>query len=687
MTAFTQNRIGRRIILLVLVSVLLAVVASTGAFIWSQMQDNIGTRKAGIEATGYVFASAIADHVASGNRQEALKVLRSLTRVPDISYAVALDGQGHEIAALGNITLTRQDLANSDPSVFALLSRGSLPVAIDIVRAGQHVGRLVIVADVTQLRAQLSRALLVTLLSALASAVLGIAVAAKLQKRITAPILSLIKAMQHIGASRDYSTKVQHEADDETGILVDAFNRMISEIGFRDSALERQAYFDPLTGLANRQQFMRFLEDVLRETKSGEAGASLFLLDLDEFKQVNDTFGHTVGDAMLVSVAAILKQELPSDMLLARLGGDEFAIVAPGIGTESEAEAILARLLAAFLQPVHIVEREIFVNTSIGIVMIPRDGHQSEELLRRADLALYRAKKDGRGRVHFYRPALDEEVQLHTAIVHDLRRAMREGELETHYQAQVDLATGGVAGFESLIRWKHPIHGYVPPGKFIPAAEQSGLIGELGLWVLRDSCAQARRWADDGHPRRQIAVNVSAAQIWQGEFHREVEKILEETGLPPSYLCLELTESIFAGNRHNRVRYVLSALRNLGVTLALDDFGSGYSSLSYLQKLPFDKLKIDRAFVSGIEHDGDKRKLLDGMIDLSHALNLSVVAEGAETDGEVSLLRELGADQVQGYALSRPVPAPDAIAQAGRIAPDFLKRFPVATPRHLQKAG
>jgi diguanylate cyclase (GGDEF)-like protein len=684
MIVWGNSKIGRRIGALVLVSVVLSIVTVTVIFAWLQLSENIANRRAGIEATGYVFASAIADHVATGDSEEALKVLRSITRVPDISYAVALSAEGREVAALGSAVLSADELKTGGTGIVSMLSRGSFPVAVDIVKGGRTVGRLILVADVSSLRGGLARDGMLMIVTALVAGLLGLAVAARFQMRITGPILSLTDAMRQVRDAGEYTAKVEHTADDETGVLVETFNCMISEIGMRDKKLERLAYYDPLTGVPNRQLFHQNVEKIL---KTGEARAALFLLDLDGFKMVNDTFGHSVGDALLMGVATVLGQELPGEMQLARLGGDEFAVIVPDTATEQAAEAIAARIMAALVRPLFVASREIFVSTSIGIVMIPRDGSSPEDLLRRADLALYSAKREGPSRVRFYRPALDEEVQRRSELARDLRQALEAGTLETHYQPQVDLTTGEVVGFESLLRWKHPERGYVPPGLFIPIAEESNLICGLGLWILRESCRQAQAWIDEGHMPRQVSVNVSMAQIRQAEFHLDVVNILRETGLRPSLLCLELTESLFIGTSRRRANFILESLKQTGVTLAIDDFGTGYSSLSYLQELPFDKLKIDRAFIAGIDIDAGRRRLLKGIVELGHALGKTVVAEGAETNGEVSVLQNLMTDQVQGYIFCRPLPGAEAIAAATAIAGAFAQRFDISASGDFRKAG
>jgi diguanylate cyclase (GGDEF)-like protein len=681
-----RNKIGRRIVLLVFLSVTLSVIAMTGMLLWLQLKDSIAARKSAIEATGYVYASAVADPVASRDSGATLQVLRSISRVKDISFVSAMDNEGRPVAALGATAILATELATDDTSPLTLLSRGALPVSVEIVKSSRPIGTLVMIADLTSLRSQFLQAAIATLLAAIMAGLLGVALAVRLQKRITGPIMSLTRAMSHIRSVRDYSTKVKRTSDDETGVLVDTFNSMMSEIGYRDEALKRLAFFDPLTGLANRQEFQRHLDAVLEAGGTGDIHAAVILLDLDEFKSINDTYGHTAGDALLVNVAANLKQECPDNLHISRLGGDEFAIVATGVKSETEAQEAVAPMVAALMRPIEIMSRPVLIGASIGIAMIPRDGATSGELLRRADLALYSAKRAGRGRVHCYNPKMDEDVQIHTAIANDLRFAVSGQQMELHYQPQVSAKSFAVVGVESLLRWKHPTRGYVSPGLFVPIAESAGLISELGRWVLQESCLQAKHWLDSGVAFGQVSVNVSVAQIRQYDFCKEVAEILDDTGLPPDRLCLELTESLFAGSLKQQAKRVFEELKQLGVSLAIDDFGTGYSSLAYLHSLPFDKLKVDRAFISGVDSDRSKRKLLSGIIELGRALDLSIIAEGAETVGEVECLRKLRADEVQGYFFSKPVPAPQ-VAELIASIPKLWTKETTAQPEALLKAG
>jgi diguanylate cyclase (GGDEF)-like protein len=680
MAAKRRKTIGGKIVAVVFASVLLAVASATIMSLWMQATHQIANRKASIEGVGIVLASAIGDHMDHRYAESMREVLRSIARLPDVKYAAVAMPDGKIIAALGSAAFLVRDLNASDATTLALLRAGAMPVAVDVINSGTKVGKIIVIADLSSLRASLFNALLWTLAAALAATILGIAVALRLQRRITRPIMSLTEAMRHIRSERDYSTKVEHMSDDETGLLVDSFNAMMTEINLRDDQLGKLAYFDPLTGIGNRR---RFHEDIRQLSGEGQP-AAVVLVDLDNFKQVNDTFGHTTGDALLMEVAALLQQEAPAGAKLTRLGGDEFAVVLPGLNDEFKAETALARLAAKLSHPVSIMNREIAASACFGACLTPRDGVNSSELLRKADLALHRAKKRGKGSIQFFRAAMDSELIENTELARNLREAISSDGLHLHFQPQVDLITGRVAGFESLARWLHPERGEISPGRFIPIAEQSGLICDLGLWVLRASFREAKRWLIAGHPRRQVAVNVSAVQLQQSDFLSAVEQVLLETELPAQLLCLELTESVFAECSSGEVQRILETLQGLGVNLALDDFGTGYSSLSYLQNLPFLKVKIDRAFVSGIEHDGQKREMLAGIVKLIHALDMLAVAEGAETDSEVRILMELGIDQVQGFALGRPVASNQAMEQAKRLDEEFRQKFAAAA--ELQKS-
>ncbi|WP_293425174.1 putative bifunctional diguanylate cyclase/phosphodiesterase [Phreatobacter sp.] len=419
--------------------------------------------------------------------------------------------------------------------------------------------------------------------------------------------------------------------------------------------LEHLAYSDPLTGLANRALFKRELAALIDFCFRNGTNGSLLLIDLDRFKEVNDSLGHAAGDELLTRVALLLRQELGPRAFVARLGGDEFAILPERHASGENVIELADRIIARLSGPIDLSEGEAFIGATVGIANLPDNGGSVDIAMRNADLALYMAKEAGRGRAMVFEPAYAVAVEQRLDLGRHLRHAVEEGALNAHYQAQVDLSTRRVIGFEALLRWTHPERGPISPAEFIPIAESSGLIVDLGLWVLREACRQGRTWLDAGLPARTVSVNVSPAQFWNMDFETAVSAVLWETGLPPDLLCLELTESLFVDHSEQRISRTLTALSALGVRLALDDFGSGYSSIGYLTRLPFDRLKVDRSFVDGIATKPEKRKLLGGIIALSRGLGMTVVAEGAERAAEVDVLADLGCDIVQGFVFARPV--------------------------------
>ncbi|TBW39026.1 EAL domain-containing protein [Siculibacillus lacustris] len=458
---------------------------------------------------------------------------------------------------------------------------------------------------------------------------------------------------------------------DERGRTV-GLRGTVQDITERKSAEDRLAqlaYHDPLTGLANRALFQRNLDEVLTRCRAGGIPGALLLLDLDRFKDVNDALGHSTGDELLGKIAHLISRLLGPDHFVARLGGDEFAVLIQDDAVLATAEPLARRIIAALSVPMRLSRAEVSVGASIGIALIPEHGTTATDLLRNADLALYRAKEAGRGRCATFDPMMNDEIQHKTTLARDLRCALAgEGGLAVHYQPQIDLATGRVCGFEALARWTHPRLGNVPPIEFIRVAESSHLICDLGTWILREAAGQAKAWLAAGEPACKVSVNVSAAQIWASDFAADVARVLAETGLPPHLLCLELTESLLADHEEGRVLAALQSLKRQGVMLSLDDFGTGYSSLGYLTQLPFDTLKIDRVFIDGIAESSRSRELLRGIVALGHGLGLNLVGEGAEKAEEVAILRDLGCDEVQGFVFARPTIAAEALAYAHRCA-------------------
>lgn len=435
----------------------------------------------------------------------------------------------------------------------------------------------------------------------------------------------------------------------------------VTEAKRTEQRILQMAHHDKLTGLPNRAAFNEYFAATLeRSATSGEQFAILSV-DLDRFKEANDVYGHSVGDALLRQVARRL-QEAARGTFLARVGGDEFAVVVSA-GPQPAAAATLAeRLLAAFADEFEIEDQRIQISLTIGGAVYPTDGADAKTLMVNVDAALYRAKSEMRGVVVFFEPEMSARLRERHALQQDLRSAIARGELLLHYQPQVRM-TGEMIGFEVLARWQCPKRGMVSPGTFIPIAEENGLIIPLGEWVLRAACCEAASW-----PRPlTIAVNISPIQFHHGDLPRLVHSILLETGLAPSRLELEITEGVFINDFSHGVS-ILRRLKSLGVQIALDDFGTGYSSLSYVHSFPFDKIKIDQTFIGDLRHSRHSMAIVRAVIGLGHSLNMPVLAEGVETQAQRGVLMKEGCDEAQGYFFGRPLPIAEQAELIGRRA-------------------
>ncbi|HEY4542371.1 MAG TPA: EAL domain-containing protein [Noviherbaspirillum sp.] len=463
------------------------------------------------------------------------------------------------------------------------------------------------------------------------------------------------------GAS-DYIPKPIHFA-----VLSQRVRRII-EANQAEKRIRHMAYNDMLTGLPNRTLFSDQLgRQIERARVAGDAVAVLFL-DLDRFKNVNDTLGHDVGDRLLVAAAQRIRRSVRNVDIVARLGGDEFTVVLAEITGANAAMAAAQNIGRSLSAPFQIDGHDIFVTASIGISLYPHDATDVGTLLKHADTAMYRAKKTNSG-FQFFEASMEHSISAHVRLEGDLRRALDRNELELFYQPQARVADGMIIGAEALLRWRHATHGMVSPAEFIPLAEETGLIIPLGDWVLRTACAQMKAWRDEGLLLSRIAVNLSVKQLLQKNFIGKVEQALRDNGLPPSVLELEITESTLMEHAQDTLQ-ALQRLRTLGVRLSIDDFGTGYSSLAYLKRFEVDIVKIDRSFVRDVPHDADDAAIANGIIALAHSLRLEVVAEGVETEAQLQFLKERSCDLLQGYLLSPPVPAPKfrELVQ-GRVAP------------------
>ena len=487
------------------------------------------------------------------------------------------------------------------------------------------------------------------MLAAIATAGLALVIALgfRIAGSITGPLRRLDQAVRAF--ARGEKVAVTIDGADEVGRLASNFNAMVGAIEERERQIVHVGLHDGLTDLPNRKLFVEQLGRALAKRKPDEQVLVAYV-DLDDFKVINDTLGHPAGDALLRAVAGDLGECLP-DALVARLGGDEFAIVIEGLSPEDSLVAVADELQACFGRPITLDGQTVEPSASIGIAVAPGDGEDGVELMKNADLALYRAKRDGKAGHHFFEPSLDEQARLRREMELDLRRAIRDGGFELHFQPLYNLREERLEGFEALIRWPHPKRGMISPAEFIPLAEETGLILPIGEWVVREACRAAMLWPDD----LSVAINISPKQFAAPGLVETILQALTRSGLSPERLELEITESVFIANVEKTLG-MLHGLRDLGVRIALDDFGTGYSSLSYLRSFPFDKVKIDQSFVRDLDGQGNAHAVIRAITTLAEALGMDTLAEGVELPEQMDILRREGCHYAQGFLLSRPLP-------------------------------
>lgn len=572
------------------------------------------------------------------------------------------------------------EVRDHDKEPFALYSAdgGDTPPKSAIkfqrdLRVGEEiVGGLTVHVSLREIEEQ-GRQLFIQAIVVLAvSSLVVLGAAIRLQNIFSKPILELDHLAQQVSETNNYSLRAKVMADDEIGSLARHFNKMMTQVDERDRMLESQvrartieleslaeqfrhrAFHDELTGLANRALLTEQFESLVKSTRRKGKIFAILLLDLDNFKTINDTLGHNVGDELLTGVSKRLVQSVRAEDIIARLGGDEFMILLTNLNKAEDAEMVAQKILENLRRDFFLTNRTLHVTGSIGISLFPAHGEDLISLSSNADLAMYQAKQMGRNMHAIFHQGLGLHSEQRMLAQTGLRRALSEHQLEMFYQPKLDAHTQQVVGCEALIRWRHPQRGLVFPDEFIPYAEENGLITEVDTYALRESCRQIRRWSE-ASLAMPVAVNFSPHNFTDGQVIERIKNILEETGVAPEFIEIEITEATLINNAEQATE-VLNTIRELGVKTYLDDFGMRYASLEYLRNLHFDAIKLDRSFVAGLFRDEKGGRLIQGIIALAKQLGVKIVAEGVETAEQATFLAEHGCDYLQGYYYLKPVP-------------------------------
>ena len=629
---------------------------------------------------------------------DAIGVLsRATLRNPDVRYVIVYDDAG-QVVHDGSEAIANYGKRMDDAMAAKVIAAGTLllqcdgkvmDVAAPIMIGSRRIGGVRIGYDLQAMRRVQDQAVgklrsrLDTLsqrhviwIGLLGGGLLGFGAISLwlIQRLLVRPIRQLAESARAIETGHFDTATPCDDRDDEVGDLMRAFERMNRSLARHDRDIRRMAYTDALTGLANRLAFRESLDQRLLQLHGAGCQLALLFADIDDFKRVNDTLGHDAGDEVLLQCARRIAHAVQrvggDDALLARFGGDEFVILvqggaAPGDDVRKTATQLAETLVAELGEPILVQERQVFLGTSIGITLFPEDATSATALMKNGDIAMYQAKVAGKNCFRYYSRAMDQAVERRVRLEHELRGAWDRGELSLAYQPVFRLVDGVMIGAEALLRWQHPELGLVAPSVFIDVAEQSGLIEALGPQVLHAACADAVRWQEmrgDEAPLF-VAVNVSPRQLRSGDLPDVVSASLRETGLSAELLHLELTETAVIGDEHH-ASSMLAQLRGMGVKVWLDDFGTGFSGLSHLRRVPVDGVKIDRSFIADVMRDPDDLALTTAIIAMAHSLGILVVAEGVEREGQYAILRERGCDFAQGYWLGHPVTADEFLAVA-----------------------
>lgn len=585
---------------------------------------------------------------------------RQLSKQPDVVYGVIVGNKGLPLSSYVDEAHPQVKRRLDARKPEALLdSMAKVDAEADLIRLEfpivhneASLGKFIVGLSRASLRAEFKQQMTVHLLAlTLVVLFLSAAIHIVFRMNVLRPIQKLIKASEQVGRGQFHPVTLA--SSDEFGLLANAFNAMAEEVRQEQAKLHRQANFDTLTGLPNRMMALDRIDQEIHRSHRTSQRFALFFIDLDNFKSVNDSMGHAVGDELLVATGTRLCAAVREADTVARLGGDEFLILAPDVPSDLEVEQIAERLIRSISEPQILNGRKVVARCSIGIAFYPENGRTVEALMANADNAMYQAKAAGQGSAIFFTEEMNTRLRERMQMEQDLNLALDAGQLQLHFQPIFDAATRQHRGAEVLLRWQHPERGFVSPADFIPLAEESGQIVPIGEWVLAEACKCWAAWRDDGIDPGYLAINISRIQF-RKRFSVKLAEMMAERRVPPEALALEITESVLLDD-HDHVAEELNTLRDLGLKLSLDDFGTGYSSLSYLKRFRFDVLKIDRSFVAGLPDNGEDVSLVKAILAMAQGLDLQVVAEGVENEAQLDFLREQRCELAQGYLLAKPM--------------------------------
>ncbi|BCG45359.1 hypothetical protein GEOBRER4_n0113 [Citrifermentans bremense] len=680
---FVKNLpLQRKLMLIIMLSCCGTLLAASVFFLAREAKGLYRAQREDLVSLAEIIGANTASALVFDDPESAQRTITPLAAKRSILAVYVLTGEGqifarHVAPEAGNAELPLERLgpsATPDAVLAAVeqIRRGSQgsslfsgfdclvqPVYFDYER----VGTVVIHADTAEFQKNLRWTVMVTLLFMLATVIAAYFFSARLQRMISGPLLDLLSSMKDVSASKNFAIRVAKPSDDEIGLLYDGFNEMLSEIEERNQILRQRqahlqqlAHYDPLTRLPNRTLFYDRLAQALYQAERSRQVLSVIFIDLDHFKDINDTLGHRTGDLLLIDVASRLSSVVRSCDTVARLGGDEFTIFTQNVMNADNAAIVAGKLNALFAKPFQLGESEIYVTASIGVTLFPHDGKTVDELLMNADIAMYHAKACGKNVYKLFDKKMNEHANERVTLLSDLRLALEREEFVLHYQPKVDLLTGNVTSVEALVRWMHPRLGMLAPDKFIRLSEESGLIADLTDWVLRTACTQAKKWQEQNLGSVRVAVNLSPYHFQRQDVKEAIFSVLDATGLEPALLEIEITESALMQNDEYTCE-LLRELRGLGMTISVDDFGTGYSSLSYLHRFPINTLKIDRTFILNMMKSSEDQAIVTAIIAMAKSLNMQIVAEGVETVDQLEKLKDQGCHEIQGFLVSRPVTA------------------------------